>query len=438
MAISKLPNGKFRLQIRRKHLRVDEVFDNRADAEAKSQRLLTRAAQQRNGSMTLREAWTAYHADRKFLDKKATTRRGEETHIKPALAFMGGRTVGSINPDDIEAFITHEQFTRSKAADTVRNEISALSAVLVYCRAKGSITTNPCVGVKRPAPSKKLFRMSAGDEGALMLLLKSEKFRFRAAARLCLLVRETGARPGEWANAQWSNLDLARHRITFTNTKYKNQPRTIPLTEAALTLLSEQLEDVAIRNIDEFGDCEFVFPAVSKQDEIVPMRYSGTIRDLKTKNLLPKHLRPHSGRHELITKLVEDSDIEDSRIMALVGHHSHASMQIYAHARAVRLRPQLEALEDRRRVERTQSAAEAVGLPTALVASYLETRRHREGGADVGNELLFDGQTMEDLSRAAKRLGQTPQARLAALLKISRARPIPGTHGQKPRKSAHK
>ena len=74
---------------------------------------------------------------------------------------------------------------------------------------------------------------------------------FRAAARLCLLVRETGARPGEWANAQWSNLDLARRRITFTNTKYKNQPRTIPLTEAALTLLSEQLEDVAIRNIDE-------------------------------------------------------------------------------------------------------------------------------------------------------------------------------------------
>lgn len=157
MAISKLPNGKFRLQIRRKHLRVDEVFDNRADAEAKSQRLLTRAAQQRNGSMTLREAWTAYHADRKFLDKKATTRRGEETHIKPALAFMGGRTVGSINPDDIEAFITHEQFTRSKAADTVRNEISALSAVLVYCRAKGSITTNPCVGVKRPAPSRNCF-----------------------------------------------------------------------------------------------------------------------------------------------------------------------------------------------------------------------------------------------------------------------------------------
>jgi integrase len=421
MAIIDLPSGRFRVQIRRKNMRVDEVFDTRTEAEDAQTRYLGKTPQRKGGKITVAAAWNLYHADRDFLEKKASTRSGEETHVKPALTALGARPARSIEPDDIESFIRDELRT-GKAADTIRNEVAALSAVLNYCVRKRFIPRNACIGVRRPTAEPKMRRMQPSDEGALMLLLKHARFRYRSTARLCLLVRETGARPGEWRATRWSDINLEKHRVTFPNTKYKRQPRTIPLTEAALTLLTAQLEDVAIRNLELFGESEYIFPAVAKSGEIVPLQYSGTVRDLKKDKLLPLGFRPHNGRHEFITKLVEDSDLEDSRIMALVGHHSPTSMQIYTHARAVRLRPHLEALEDDRRQERTRSVSNAIGVPSTLVQSYLVHRRDQDGGEGQRNELLFDEQTIADLQRAASKLGTTPEARIATLLRIARQR----------------
>src|ERR1035437_10208457 len=108
------------------------------------------------------------------------------------------------------------------------------------------------------------------------------------------------------------------------------------------------------------------------------LSFHARVRDMKEDGLLKKHVRAHSGRHEYISKLVEDSDIDDSRIMALVGHHSPTSMQIYAYARNVRFRGQLEALEPARRGERAKSFSEAAGLPKEVIDAYLANRRKLE------------------------------------------------------------
>lgn len=420
MSLVQLPSGRWRLQIRRKTLRVDEVYATEAKAKKANKDYLAKKEPRRQAGLTLDTAWERYHVSLAFKQKKITTQRSEETHIKAGLRRFGNWSVKAITPEDIEALIIAE-LNSKKAPDTIRNAVAALSTVLRFCVDRHILPRNPCIGVARPNIERKPRRMAAGDEGSLMTVLNHPKLRYRSVARLCLLVRETGARPGEWAVTRWQDIDLGAQKVTFPNTKYKSMPRTIPLTNVAVGLLSAQLEDITLKNFHMFGDTEYVFPTIDKNGETVPLRYSGTVRDMKEEKLLPKHVRAHSGRHEYISKLVEDSDLDDSRIMSLVGHHSPTSMQIYAHARNVRYRDQLEALEPKRRGERAKSFSEAAGLPKEVIDAYLTNRRKLETEdqlTDAGEELLFTGDAISDLEHAAKKLGTTESERMQTLLRI--------------------
>lgn len=418
MGIHLLPSGRYRLQIRRADLQVDTTYDTEAAARRAQAQYLGRGLK-RTGP-TLEKAWGLYLESRQFLEKKANTRRSEETHIKPGLARLGDRALVAITADDIDSFIVARQKAGMRP-DTVRNEVAALSAVFAFAQKRSMLSANPCIGVRRPSAPRENRRMAAGDQGSLITALTHPTYRFRAVARLCLLVRETGARPGEWSNARWRDVDLDARKVTFQNTKYKNQPRTIPLTGAAIHVLGNQLEDITIREIDLFGDSEWIFPAVARNGELAAFAYSGSVRDMKAQGLLPRRFRPHSGRHEYISTLVEESDLDDSRIMTLVGHHSPASMQIYTHARGVRYRPQLEALEPSRRTERAREVAKATGMPVTLVNSYLERRRQsdlEDGVEDGGDELLFDPGVLSDIQTMSQRLGSSDVERMQTLLRI--------------------
>ncbi|MBT3067329.1 tyrosine-type recombinase/integrase [Rhodoferax sp. U11-2br] len=438
MGIKQLPSGRFRLQVRRAALQIDEVFETRQDAEA-SLKLhtggATGTAAKKTRSITLDDAWGLYKETRDYLEKKPNTRNSEETHIKPVLQVLGSKPVKGLTADDIDAFIV-KRTKAGKAPDTIRNEVAALSSVLNYCRKHHIVVANVAIGIKRPSKLPTVHRMPPGHQGALMKILAHPKYRFRAVARLALLVRETGARPGEWVNVQWDDIHLDQHRVVFKNTKYKGMPRTVPLTKAAMALLSAQLEDITINMLDKFGASDWVFPTLSREGEITPLPYSGAVRDMKKEELLPKGLRTHNGRHEFISSLVESSDLDDSRIMALVGHHSPTSMQIYVSARNVRFLPQLEALEEGRRKERSSELAKAMGVPTALIDSYLVHARNEEKADnldDTGDELLYQANALEKIRTVADRLGSNESDRMRTLLKIranSTKKPVPPPRGK--------
>jgi site-specific recombinase XerC len=65
---------------------------------------------------------------------------------------------------------------------TICLEMTALSALLNYCRKRGWISANPCVGVARPQAKIIPRRMSTKELGALMSLLSHKIYRFRAEA----------------------------------------------------------------------------------------------------------------------------------------------------------------------------------------------------------------------------------------------------------------
>lgn len=423
MSIRQLPSGRWRVQIRRKHLRVDRVYDTRAEARDAERRYLN--AQKGHSGVSLQDAWLDYVESLTYLQKKSRTRDTEASRIKRSLQRYGKRPVTTITSEDVESYITSRMKEASaNSADAIRLEVAALSALMNHCRKRGWISSNPCIGVRRPAATIKPRRMAREDEGALIALLSHSNFRFRSAARLCLLVRETGARPGEWKSATYDDVDLENSRVVFQNTKYRGQPRTVPLSDAAVRLLSDQLQDALIDHFDVFGGSNLLFPALGRDGVVRPLHYTGALRDAKKADLLPKRLRAHTGRHEFISTLLESTDLEDARIMAIVGHHSPTSMEAYKHVRNVRFLPAIEGLEPERRLQRSKALAASLGIPAALLASYLEHRRSQLTelrGEDDGDELLYTRSALEEIQTLVNKLGASPSDRLPALVRVAKA-----------------
>ena len=96
----KLPNGKFRVQIRIKgHPRIDQVFDTKKAAtefEDGERERLDRNAPLYTLEMTFRQAWSAYHGSMLFRAKKATTHATEESRIERALKELGDYSLAQL------------------------------------------------------------------------------------------------------------------------------------------------------------------------------------------------------------------------------------------------------------------------------------------------------------------------------------------------------
>lgn len=422
MGIKQLPSGTWRLQIRRSSLRVDETFPTEAKAREALAKY-THGKSRGKAEVTLDDAATMYFQSLAYLNKRERTRDTEFSRIKRILSELGSRPVAAITADSVEGYITQRLAEKpAPSSDSIRLEVAALSAVMNYCRKKSLIAANPCIGVQRPSAAVKPRRMHQEDEGALIALLSHGKARYRFAARLCLLVRETGARPGEWIKTEFNDIDFKKRTVTFRETKYKSMPRSVPLTAAAEQLLVAQLEDVLIKNVDAFGPTDIVFPAIGMDGEVRPMHYTGALRDIKKKGLLNKRVRAHTGRHEFISTLVESTDLDDSRIMSLVGHHSPASMEVYKHVRNIRFRPQIEEIEPARRSQRIRSLASVLNLPPRIIETLLirerEYQQVTEGKPDDGEELLFTTGFVEQAAELARQLGAAPENRLEGLARL--------------------
>ncbi len=89
----KLPNGKFRVQIRIKgHPRIDQVFATKTAAnefEKGERQRIEKNAPLYTLEMTYRQAWHAYRGSMLFRGKKDTTRATEESRIGRSLKDLG-------------------------------------------------------------------------------------------------------------------------------------------------------------------------------------------------------------------------------------------------------------------------------------------------------------------------------------------------------------
>ncbi|MBA5639012.1 hypothetical protein H3H37_18295 [Duganella sp. LX20W] len=140
MSVIELPNGRFRVQIRRAGFpKFDKVFLTRdAAVIAETSVLGEQAAVATTSDITLSEAWERYSQSQTYLTKKDRTRDTEAQRIKAVLEELGGYSLVNLQnaPGAIYDYIDKRSVhissrTKKKLSTTsVRLEVAALSVNL--------------------------------------------------------------------------------------------------------------------------------------------------------------------------------------------------------------------------------------------------------------------------------------------------------------------
>jgi integrase len=196
---------------------------------------------------------------------------------------------------------------------------------------------------------------------------------------VAILILESGVRPGEAANLQWSDVHLlpAVHAkfgyITIRKGKSKNAKRNLSLTATAAEMLSAR-KDAA--------NSDWVFPGDSPEAPIL-----GTSLDHQHKivrealKLAQTDFVIHSLRHSMLTRLGE-SGADAFTIMRIAGHSSVTTSQRYVHPTPEGLERAFERLETLNAAKFEQAESEAKeatsGGKVPTISTTAEKRRSKK------------------------------------------------------------
>ncbi len=300
------------------------TFDSKAEAEAWARRVEgemdTGAWQDRSEGdrTTIREAFGRYLLE--FTPgKAASAQRAERNRIahlqqSPIASIALSRLTGK----DVADYIRWRQ--RSGAgANTVSLDLRSISHLYTVARSAWGmgylVNPVPLAKAARPKIPGGRERRLVGDEEARLLAAASAEFG--AVIRFALA---TAMRRGELASLRWEQVELKRRCLTLGASATKNRTaRSVPLSPAALEVL---------RNL--------------------PRRIDGSVFGLSvnaislawkraTKKAAVQGLTFHDLRHEAISRLFEDTDLDVMEIRAISGHKTLQMLARYTHLRTHRL-----------------------------------------------------------------------------------------------------
>ena len=325
------PNGRqvWQAQIMRLGFKSQyRTFDTKGEAEAWARRVESEMDsgvwqdRSEGDRTTVREGLARYWAEivphLAESSRRAVTNRikqMQQSSLAPvALSRVGGREVA----DHIRAR------ERSGAApNTIRLDLATLSHLFTVARGPWGMAylTNP-VPLARAAMPKLppgRERRLQGDEEARLVAAASPEFG--AVIRFALA---TGMRRGEIAALQWSQVDLKRRALVLSAARNKNRTaRTVPLAPAALEVLRS-----IPRRLDGavFG----------MSPNAIKLAWDRLIRKTGIQDL---HF--HDLRHEAISRLFENTDLDMMEIRAISGHKTLQMLARYTHLRTHRLADRL-------------------------------------------------------------------------------------------------
>ncbi|SAK30924.1 tyrosine-type recombinase/integrase [Burkholderia multivorans] len=362
MSIVQLPSGRWRLQIRRKTLTVDELYDTREAAKAAESEYLQSPAKSTERH-TIKELWERYEASTLFSDKKLKTQITERGRMLPVLAYFGSKTIFELEADTsiiydyIDArLMTISQRTKRKLSNTsVRLEVAALAAVVEFAKRRKIVRENFVSHISRPATKRRKRRVTAQEQRQLQLTALNSDNEFLArAARFLLLIRHLGCRPGELKMLQTADLHLGNRELLFRDTK-NHTDRRIHVTEIADMLIRKQLETVPDK-------CPYLFWTISKEGEFVEYHYRSGVDNLRDSGIIPKDYHAHAGRREFISRAIE-SNISLGTIKKQTGHKSTAALEIYDEglSTAPEIRAAFDELAEKVKKEQVRGTLQIVG-----------------------------------------------------------------------------
>ncbi len=362
MSVIKLSNGRWRLQIRRKTLKVDELYDTEEAArEAEAAALGTHVE---SGRITLRQLWQRYIDSALFEEKSEQTQRTESTRIKPVLAVLGDCTPQQLadDPGPIYDFIESRrkvvsERTHKKLSNTSRRlEIAALSSLIEYAKQRRIVRENFVSHISRPAGKRRKRRMAPDEQGKLAVYCRNGDPKVAQAARFMLLLRHLGCRPGELAPTLLKNVRLEAKEMLFPDTK-NGLDRIAHVTHDAAALLHLQLQVVP-------AGSPYLFSTWSpSKNAWVPYNYSYGVTLLRELGVIAQDLHAHAGRREFVSRSIE-SGLPLLTIKQQTGHKSTQALEEYDEALSTspEIRAALDAVAEKVKQENLMGAFEALGL----------------------------------------------------------------------------
>ena len=347
MSVFKLPNGRWRAQVRRKGLPPFEgVYSTKKEAQNKEAAFITEcSAPPQSADIVLSNLWLRYEVSREYLAKAAHTRKTEACRIKPILAILGHYSLERLaqRPDLIHDYIDNRSMAISSrtnkriSASSVRLEIAALASIIKWAQQRKIISINFLKDITRPGQVKRKRRVLPVEQAKLANAARQrENPSLAEAARFTLILRRLGCRPGELASVLRTDIRLRDAEITFRNTKCKEQDRRVPLSSEAVSLIDAQLW-YALEN------CKtslYLFSTLGHAKDTGKPRpwhaynYSTAINRLRDAEVVPITFHAHAMRREFISRAIE-AGMPYATIRKATGHHSTQAIEIYDEGLAI-------------------------------------------------------------------------------------------------------
>lgn len=243
-----------------------------------------RAQEEKGAFAKVVAAWLERGKSRKGKAWAPGTKRAKKARADSfLLPKLGTLHVAKIGSDEIRAVLK----AANAGAWSALHVKGDLSGIFDYAVREGLASTNPLPGLRALVDKPKSENKANLEPAQIRAFYANLKgYRGYPETAYCLkLIALTACRPGEAANAEWSEFDLDARLWRRPGSKMKaGEDHVFPLSDRAIALLEELLPIT--------GNGRYLFPHRTKDTHADPARLRYAMRDLK----LGKGASPHCWR----------------------------------------------------------------------------------------------------------------------------------------------
>jgi len=299
--------------------------------------------------LTVPELWTAFVED--HLSQLAPSTQADylsawSRYIEPR--YRRSRVV-DISRAEALAFRTHLGRVKSAqgkplSAKRIRNVITVFQAAMSYAQTAGHIDTNPVSAAKLGSRTSKSpardYALTVEETKELLRAIRAENPRY---ALLFQTLAGTGMRLNECLALRVEDVDLVRRRIRITKSIYRGTVKSTKTGESRVVGIDDALAEELEEHLQGGTGLLFASRAGGYCDPNGLRRYiwDRALAKSTLREELKEHLHIHDLRHSWVSRLVNGTAGSNGSagsppmplpaVMRLSGHHSVASLMIYAH-----------------------------------------------------------------------------------------------------------
>jgi integrase len=293
------------------------------------------------------ETWSAEWLRRKSRDSSKATMARYKSHADAFLVWLGDerrkKPLESVTPQHVREWRESLQ-DAGRAGKTVLSYVKDLGAIYRAAMREGIVSFNPCgtaIADTETGDSQERKPFTLAEVGTLVEAATSEEWR-----GLILVAAFTGLRLGDAARLSWESVDLQAKKITLIPSKTKRKKR-----EVCIPIHPDLLAYLLAAPIANDSPAAPVFPKLAKTPVNGAMGLSDTFTAImraagvdrgKPSRVLEEGQDKGAGRitwekgfHSLrhtFTSWLRNAGVSEEDRMALTGHSTRESHQIYSHA----------------------------------------------------------------------------------------------------------